>query len=165
MRLITSTDIMGHMARWAVQLHPYHEPPGLFEVCKVIRDRAAANFRDGVLDLPMRWFVDCRDLRSWLHEVLDHQPEVIAWNRPRSGHTQPFVVTSRFGGPAPEHDFIDIDALFLNIANSAWRDAEESDDRRQPPRPEDLALPHHVSTTGLSWPGPVHVHSDWPGYG
>jgi hypothetical protein len=125
MRLVTSHDILGHMARWAVQQHPYHEPVGLFEVCKFIEDEAGKHFKDGVPSLPMWWCEDMWALNRWLHEMLDDHPTLTRWNTPRSGHTQQIVGSSRYDGPAPEDDFIDIDALLRNVARCVWDDAEE----------------------------------------
>lgn len=125
MRLITSKSIMGQMARWAVELHPFHEPTGLFEICGLIDRRATDDFKDGPPFLPMRWFDDAMEIDRWLHAVLDNHPTLMIWNTPRSKHTQSIVFSSRYDRPSPEDDFIDLDALLRNVALHAWRDAEE----------------------------------------
>jgi hypothetical protein len=125
MRLISANDVFGHMAMWAVKQHPFHEPPDLFEVCKSIREAAVKDFPDGAPSLPMRWFEDARDLSHWLQTALAGHPTLLLWNTPRSGHNQQYVFSSRYGGPAPEHDFIDIDALLGNVARGVWKEAEE----------------------------------------
>lgn len=126
MRLITSKDILGQMARWAVQQHPFHEPLGLFEICKMIDETAEKQFPDSVPGLPMRWFEDSHEIRRWLHDTLDNHPTLVAWNTPRSGHTHNIGI-SRYDGPAPEDDFIDLDALMINVSREAWNSAEEFD--------------------------------------
>jgi len=128
MRLITSKDILGQMARWAVQQHPFHEPTGLFEVCRLIDEKARAEFKDSVPGLPMRWFKDSWELRDWLRAILADHPALTAWNTPRSGPAGGgFIAVSRFDGPAPEDDFIDLDALLINVSRDAWDDAEDFD--------------------------------------
>lgn len=127
MRLITSKDILGQMARWAVQQHPFHAPDGLFEVCNLIDDQAAKHFKDSVPGLPMQWFADSWEIRDWLRAALKDHPTLTAWNTPRSGHNSNIAISRFDSGPRPEDDFIDIDALMLNVSREAWKDAEEFD--------------------------------------
>jgi len=123
-RLLTSSDIIGALACWAVRQHPFHKPDGLFELCEFICSRAQSEFKDGAPALPMRWFDEERAISRWLNDILDGHPTLRAWNTPKSGHTQQHVFTSRYGGPKPEDDFIDLDALLWNTARSAWERAD-----------------------------------------
>lgn len=126
MRLITAHDIAGYLARWAVQQHPYHAPEGLFEVVQSVLDKARADFKEMADPLPMHWFASYGDLKAWLSEALANDRRVTTWNVPRSGrHHGSFVAVSRYGGPAKEDDFIDIDALVINVARDVWDDALE----------------------------------------
>lgn len=109
MRLITAHDLQGQLARWAVQQHPYKAPPGLLSVVAEL-GRCAQQFIDGDPALPMRWFKSQEDLEAWLVLAIGQNADVLSWNQPRSG---------------PEDDFIDLYALFRNIASSVWREAAE----------------------------------------
>lgn len=125
MRLISSNDIAGQLARWAVTQHPYHAPDGLFELVQEVLGLCRRDFKDGVETLPMRWFESCNDICRWLKEALGEEHATLKlWNTRRNKrHGHGFV--SRYDGPSPEDDFIDIDALLGNVAMGAWRDAEE----------------------------------------
>lgn len=123
MRLISSNDIIGHLSRWAVQQHPYKRPDGLFDLVGDVLNKARLSFNDGVPELPMRWFDSYQNLLEWIHGALDGHPILTAWNTPKSGNADCFV--SSFGGPKPENDFIDIHALWMNVARGAWHDAAE----------------------------------------
>lgn len=126
MRLITATDIIGQMARFAVSQHPFLAPNGLFEVCQLLGDKAREQFKDTVVDLPMQWFKDSWEISTWLRSVLDGHPTLTAWNTPMSGPTaNGWVFVSRYDWPTPEDDFIDIDALFINVSREAWNAADD----------------------------------------
>lgn len=127
MRLIASSDIIGHLSRWAVQQHPYHAPDGLFEFVQVTLSKCGEDFKDGVPILPMRWFASSQELYRWLKRSFDGHATLTVWNTPRPGHTRQHIFSSRYDGPAPEDDIIDIDALWMNVARGVWDDAKESD--------------------------------------
>lgn len=124
-RLITSKDIIGQMARFAVTQHPYHEPAGLFDVCRRIDAVAQEQFKDTAGGLAMQWFGDSQDIYEWVKSAVWEMPEFLAWNVPRSGHNHTMVTCSRYDGPRPEDDFIDLYALVGNVANAAWAEAAE----------------------------------------
>lgn len=124
-RLISKTDVIGQMARFAVTQHPYNAPPRLDNVTAVIAHHAKQTFKDGVETHPMQWFESSRDILAWVREALKPVEDIMQlWNTPASGHTG-HVFTSRYDGPAPEDDFIDIDALLGNVAREVWNDANE----------------------------------------
>lgn len=85
--------------------------------------KCEASFKDGVAELPLRWFGSSQKLLAWMQGEMAGHPILTAWNTPRSGKPDGFV--SRYGGPKPENDFIDIDALWMNVARCVWDDAEE----------------------------------------
>lgn len=122
--LITHKEVVGQMARWAVRQHPYGRPDGLFDVTDAIT-KAAETWPDGVSSLHMWRVAEWREIEDWLRLALADHPVLAAWNKPRSGHGASIVFTSRYGGPASEDDFIDIDALLRNVALSVWREAKQ----------------------------------------
>jgi hypothetical protein len=124
-RLVTSKDILGQMARFAVTQHPYHEPVGLFEVCRRIEAAAEAEFKDSAGGLAMHWFGDSQEIYEWVKAIVWNMPEFLAWNVARSQHGQNISVSRYDGGSRPEDDFIDLYALVGNVASAAWADAAE----------------------------------------
>lgn len=124
-RLVTHKNIIGHLARWSIQQHPYGRPEGLFALAEKIV-AAAQSWDVGPPSLKMHEFADWQEVERWLYATLEGDPILIAWNTPRSGHTQQIVASSRYwGGPRAEDDFIDIDALLRNVARSVWAGAFE----------------------------------------
>ena len=118
-RLVTHKDVVGQLARWAIQQHPYGAPEGLFELSAKIAE-AAQSWDIGPPSLKMREFEGWLEVERWIADVLLDHPILKAWNTPRSGHDAPFVAVSRYWSVKPEHDFIDIDALLRNVARSVW---------------------------------------------
>ena len=123
-RLITHQDVVGWMAHWAVRQHPYGRPDGLFDVLDLLAERSR-EWPDGVTSLRMWRVSGWVEIERWLDDVLKDHPALAAWNTPRSGHIAPFVAVSRYFGPKPEDDFIDIDALIRNVARCVWRGAND----------------------------------------
>lgn len=139
MRLVSANDIIGQLALNAVKQHPYHAPEGLFDLVHEVSAACRRDFKDGIKDFHTRWFESSRDLYLWVRSILPaEQPILRAWNTPRSGHTD-HVFVSRYGGPIPDHDFIDIDALWMNVASGAWRDSEEFEKPSEPRLGLDIA--------------------------
>jgi hypothetical protein len=126
--LITASALCGYLARWAVELHPYRRPDGLFEVIETVYAATQAEWDDGVTSLPMRWFDGWLPVEQWLEATLHDNTILAEWNRPRSGHNAQIVFTSRYDTIKPEHDFIDLGALLRNAALDAWREAVRHDD-------------------------------------
>jgi hypothetical protein len=125
MRLIGSSDIMGQLALNAVKQHPYHAPEGLFDLVQEVLALCRRDFKDGIEGWETRWFESSNAVYRWLKDALGEDHTTLkAWNTPKSGHTGN-VFMSRYGGPAPHDDFIDIDALLQNVAMGAWRDSAE----------------------------------------
>lgn len=123
-RLITHNEVIGEIAKWAVVQHPYARPHGLFELCEAVAEASKA-WPDGVPSLRM-WRIDrWLELEHWLRPIFAAHWAPKEWNKPRSGHTQQIVASSRYWGPKPADDFIDIDALLRNVAMGVWRAAKD----------------------------------------
>lgn len=123
-RLITTNELAGYLACWAVRQSPYGCPEGL--------ENAVTDFRahwphDPELPvMPCLYWDSLSDLRKAVTEACETIPSIAIWNRPKSGHDAPFVFSSRYDQPNPDDDFIDLDALGNNIARSAWAEATEA---------------------------------------
>ena len=125
-RLLSVRSLQGPMAYFAVVQHPFQDPPRLNEVLKAISDQAAEVF-DGPDFHRTLWFPSMHAIERWLRATLEvrAQDVLTLWNTPREGESPAISFTSRYGGPPPERDFIDIDALLRNVAMMAWREAAE----------------------------------------
>lgn len=124
--LVSQSELLGGIARWAVRQHPYHHPPGLLEVLDRWREATKTRFtflgRCG-----LAWATQ-RSIVAMLETTLLRDEAFVAWNTPRSrrsGH----AAVSATGGPAPEDDFIDLDALMRNVARDALVDWWQTHDK------------------------------------
>ena len=121
--IIGAKNLCGFLAKNVWLQHPYHD----LSLVNAVADRilaAASDWEGAEANVPWRTFDDWVDVLTWLEETLYGAPELSEWNTPKSGHTQTIVASSRYWGPAPEDDFIDIDALLRNVALDAWREEE-----------------------------------------
>lgn len=123
--LITTSELTGELAKWAVQQSPYTVPDKLAE--------ALATF-DEVWpydpELPsfkcLKW-ESYQALYAELERVYQTIPEIMAWNERTNGRDG-MGFASRYDQPEPDDDFIDIGALANNVARSVWADACEFHD-------------------------------------
>lgn len=120
--LITTNTIAGELASWAVQQSPYGCPDGLQQA---IADFRAAWPSDPDMPpiLAMKWWASYGELYQALYRLFCNTPSIAAWNQPKSGHGAKIVFSSRYGGPEPDDDFIDLGALANNVARECWKDA------------------------------------------
>ncbi len=125
---ITDKQLRGHLAMAVCRQHPYRSVAGVDEVGALIDARAKAEDWLGTDELRMKDFADWLEVEKWLVSVMWDHPQLTAWNTPKSQHGAQVVFSSRYGGPRPEDDFIDIHALVRNVALSAWREGEWEDD-------------------------------------
>ncbi len=123
-KLFTATQIRAQMASWVCRQHPFHSVAGVDEVNALITADSHSDEWFGPSDCRMRRFEDWRAVEKWLRSVVDGHPQLQLWNEPKSGHANTLVFSSRYGGPRPEDDFIDIDALLRNVALYSWRESE-----------------------------------------
>lgn len=117
---VTLKALAGYVAACAVSQSPYAAPDGLAEVLEAFQAAATQDFPD-FYGVRMRQF-GLRELEEYLRWVLLPLPQVQAWNEPRSHHGHQVVFRSAFSGPAPDDDFIDLDALVRNIATLTLRE-------------------------------------------
>jgi hypothetical protein len=118
--LISTNQLAGELASWAVQQSPYDVPGGLEQA---IRDfRAAWPNNDGTEEFEFNYWHSYDELYAALYEVFCSTPSIRAWNEPKSGHSAQVVFSDRYGGPAQDDDFIDLGALANNVAREVWKD-------------------------------------------
>lgn len=105
----TPTAVLGELANWAVRQSPYVVPGNLSGALREF----AATFVPKSECFP----VSCKSLLALVRGAFEECPAILAWNNPKKGDHQ-IVFVSRHDSPAPDHDFIDLDALARNVAHA-----------------------------------------------
>lgn len=122
MKLVVNIkDVLANFARWAVYQSPYNCPDNLAAVLSdlstVLKLRHPEVVKGtGIMD------VERADMEATLSGFIEQHPEVQAWNQRKNGDQSPYSFTSRYDGPGdPDADFIDLDALRMNVMRSlSW---------------------------------------------
>lgn len=130
--LVSKEYLLSEVAKWAVAQSPYHRPDNL----EIVLDK----FNEGM----GKWSNDnlgfedftYKRLIEYLGRELKRIPEFMAWNERKNGNQAQYKFTSRYDRKGdPDDDFIDLDALIRNVANSIVREGYEK------PLPEILGEP------------------------
>lgn len=112
---VTKGQLMGTIAKYAVQQSPYHRPDNLETVLDKLNELISPLFDKA--DLGVGEFSDLLSLEAFLHRHLAQIPEYVAWNDRKNGNEAPFQFTSRYDTETdPDDDFIDLEALERNVA-------------------------------------------------
>lgn len=98
---------------WAVRQSPFTVPDKLSEALTGLSERLSSIV--GLFDDAGMAQMSGVYLEEILLRHFADVPEILAWNRPKSGHDAPFVMTSRYGGPSPDDHIIDLHALARNV--------------------------------------------------
>ena len=124
MFVFSKRNILGEIANWAVRQSPYHRPDNLEIVLDKFNKIIAL-----VPEYPTMSYEQIRELLDELKEI----PEVMLWNERKNGrqgmgfsgagHHDNGDVT--FYNAKADDDFIDLDALIRNVANSIIREGTE----------------------------------------
>jgi len=123
--VITTSELTGELAKWAVQQSPYIVPDKLAEALTAFDavwpyDPELPSFKC------LKW-ESYKTLYAELERVYLGIPEIMAWNNRKNGR-EGMGFSSRYDQPSPDDDFIDISALANNVAGSVWADACEFHD-------------------------------------
>ena len=132
--VFSKRNLLGEIAHWAVCQSPYHRPDNL----EVVLDKFNAII-SAIPEYPTMSYAEIRELLDELKEI----PEFMLWNERKNGrqghgfsgagHRDDGSVT--FFNAKADNDFIDLDALIRNVANSIVREGYEK------PIPEILGEP------------------------
>lgn len=107
-------DVLGAFAKWAVWQSPYYVPDNLEKALRSLADFLPTyEFLDplGYKEIPIR------DFHKWFMDIILRIPEVVAWNSPKDGSNPMFGFVSAFSKSIPDADFLDLDALTINVKN------------------------------------------------
>lgn len=118
---ISVSKLTAIIAGEATLISPYHCPDDLVKVCRSFYDMTSCLRMD---DYPEDWpivEVSKHNLARILDICLFMQPEVQAWNRRKNGREGHQFVSRYDGVRDPDDDFMDLDALKMNVIREAMR--------------------------------------------
>ncbi len=118
--IITTSELSGELAKWAVQQSPYTVPDNLAEA--VTAFDAAWPYDEELPSFRCLKWPSYEALRVELERVYETIPEIEGWNHRKNGRDG-MGFSSRYDQPEPDDDFIDLGALANNVARSVWADA------------------------------------------
>jgi hypothetical protein len=122
MRLILKKYILSEVAKWAVAQSPYHRPDNLEIVLDKLNEGLGKWSND---NMGYEKFTYKR-LMDFLSRELKRIPEFLLWNERKNGNQSQYKFIDRYSkDDNPDDDFIDLDALIRNVANSIIREGTE----------------------------------------
>lgn len=118
---VTKSQVLGCIAKYAVQQSPYHRPDNLEIVLDKFNEAISSAFAKAPLGVGE--FSDHLTLEAFISRFLRKIPEYTAWNERKNGNSAPMKFTSRYDtGENPDDDFIDLDAMERNVVWELQRD-------------------------------------------
>ena len=114
------SNITGSLARWAVNQSSYSWPDDLDVVIKYLHECLAVeleklpdDLKHQDRDLSGMYNITLCEINKLLHDILDDDPYVMAWNEPKVSSGPGYE--KRHECPHPDFGFIDLSALFRNV--------------------------------------------------
>jgi hypothetical protein len=106
--IVDNKQIVSYLAKWAIRQSPYCIPANLEKA--LLLSTAYLN----LLNEERFYIISVKKLRKILDEMIQQIPEIRNWNNSKSGDKK-YVFVSAFDVPNPDEDFIDLNALSMNI--------------------------------------------------
>jgi hypothetical protein len=114
-RIVLKSVVVGHFAMWAVRQSPYLLPEELEKGIEEFDKTLHSNIEAGNETLIETTY---RDLKGNIENTISNSKIISSWNVAKKGSGPVFA--SAYSTPKPDYDFIDLDALVRNIAQSVW---------------------------------------------
>jgi len=105
--------LLGAIANNAVRQSPYHRPDNLEIVLDKYHQIVGGRFSKAPMNVLELTNQQLKDMVRELGQI----KEYTAWNERKNGNQSHYSFSSRYDSPAPDNDFIDLDALEGNILN------------------------------------------------
>jgi hypothetical protein len=114
-KVILKSAVVGHFAMWAVRQSPYLLPENLDKGLKEFDKNLISN-----VNACNEYLIETTytELEDNIKKALTKSDIISSWNIAKKGSGSVFV--SAYSTPKPDYDFIDLDALTGNIAQSVW---------------------------------------------
>ncbi len=122
---VSLTTLCGFIAKYATEQSPYHCPDDLVEVIRSFWNNALG---ERMKDMPESWPIihaTRENLKRVLETHLFTQPQVLAWNNRKNGRDGHGFISRHDGPRNPDDDFIDLDALRMNVVRDCLKHYEE----------------------------------------
>ena len=121
--LVSKRNLLSEVAKWAVAQSPYHRPNNL----EVVLDKLNENFGKWSNDNMGYEYFTYKRLMDFLGRELKAIPEFLLWNERKNDNQSEYKFVDRYSkDDNPDDDFIDLDALIRNVANSIIREGTET---------------------------------------
>lgn len=106
--------LIGEIANFATRQSPYLYPDNLLSALDQIDQKLTEIFAQN------EWleFESYKGLYRFLMDNISELPEVLKWNQRKNGNLSPVGFSSMYDKPDPDNDFIDLSALFMNVART-----------------------------------------------
>lgn len=109
--IVSANQVAGTLAMWAIRQSPYPMPDNLGVVVERFTELFPAD------NIGFHTVADEEELYGLIYSLGDQIPELLAWNDRKNGR-EGMGFVSRYDKPSPDDDFIDLSALYSNVARS-----------------------------------------------
>lgn len=123
-RVVLKKMVVGHFAMWAVRQSPYLLPESLEDGIKEFNECFVFKKKIGNDEFTETTY---RDFKEKITDTISNSDKISSWNIAKMGRGP--VVVSCYSYPKADYDFIDLDALARNIAQSVWAEILYNDGR------------------------------------
>jgi hypothetical protein len=117
--LVSPSQVAGTLAMWAIRQSPYPVPDNLDAVVRRFEELFP---RD---EIGFHEIADEDALYKLVGSLSEQIPELLAWNQRKNSNDAPLGFVSRYDRPEPDNDFIDLHALWGNVARSVAAEERE----------------------------------------
>jgi len=114
---VSTGDILGGVAKWAIIQSPYTVPYDLSEAIESLNMYLLNNHGWGDMPREVGIKLSCREIRELLETAFDLIPEIMAWNVSKKDRPGGVELNTD-----PDYDFIDLSALARNVAHEITLD-------------------------------------------
>ena len=135
-RLILASVLVGHFGMWAIRQSPYLVPErleeGINEFAEMLKsyisNSVKASEKNDAVCINKCDYIEgtYTELMRCVEYAISKSAIIQSWNKSKKGECTLVFVTA-YSHPHPDHDFIDLDALARNIAQSAWLEVSYDD--------------------------------------
>lgn len=121
-RIVLKSVLIGHFAMWAVRQSPYLSPNDLDTGIEEFNENFVSSTKIGNADIIETTYIELEDN---IKNAISYSDTISSWNIAKKGAGPIFV--SMYSEPKPDYDFIDLEALARNIAQSVWLEISYND--------------------------------------
>lgn len=124
--LITMREVLGALAKFAVQQSPYFVPDQLESALTKFKEAFKLPY---IYDtMQYGYFRTARALEQRIDNAFQQVEEILKWNEPKIPSKKGSVLmVTRYSSVPADHDFIDLDALIRNMRLDIFKTTEKMD--------------------------------------